>query len=91
MSRSYQLEGRELPALVEPDLGEELIEADRMRFILPEGEQGWERQRWAFAPSSDLPLTSQYRPVTNLPKWLLLLKHLFAGPSLLEDTTAHGG
>ena len=83
VSRSYQLEGRELPALVKPDLGEGLIEADRMRFILPEGEQGWERQQWAFASSSDLPLTSQYRPVTNLPKWPLLLKRLFAGPSLI--------
>ena len=88
MSRSYRLEGRELPALVKPSLGEELMEADRMRFTLPEGEQGWERQQgrerqqWAFASSSDLPLTSQYRPVTNLPKRLLPLKHLFEGPSL---------
>lgn len=82
VSRSYRLEGRELPALVKPGMGEELIEADRMRFTLPEGEQGWERQQWAFASSSDLPLTSQYRPVTNLPKRLLLLKHLFAGPTL---------
>ena len=82
MSRSYRLEGRELPALVKPSMGEELIEADRMRFTLPEDEQGWERQQWAFASSSDLPLTSQYRPVTNLPKRLLLLKHLFAGPTL---------